>query len=60
MSMQPSIDEFITYPDALNNTLIFSKTSTKISFFFWPWVTGLLVASDTTKFGLMIPDPILD
>ena len=31
--MHPSMDEFMTYPEELNKTDIFSKMSTKISFF---------------------------
>jgi len=57
--MHPSMDEFITYPEALKSTLIFSKTSTKISFFLTPYcVTGLFVATDMIDSGL-IRFPIL-
>ena len=54
--MQPSMEEFMTYPEALKSTLIFSNTSTKISFFYAPfdWITGRLVATDRIESGLMI------
>jgi len=46
----------MTYPEALKSTLIFSNTSTKISFFYAPfdWITGRLVATDRIESGLMI------
>lgn len=46
--IQPSIEELMTYPEALKRTLIFSNTSTKISFFFVAEFTGRFVATEET------------
>lgn len=49
--MHPSIDWLITYPDVLNKTDIFSRTSTKISFLLFS-LMDLLAAVDFMVLGL--------